>query len=71
MTMFHRLAVVVLLTAPGAFAAPHRFLCTDAAGGTVSNVAAAGTFEWRYECQQSQYCWQLSNGNLLFSTPRV
>lgn len=61
-----QLMVVLFFAAAGACGASHRFLCTDAAGGTVSIVAADGTIEWRFERQHPQDCWQLPNGNILF-----
>ncbi len=48
------------------FGASHRFLCTDANGGSVSVVSTDGTIEWRYECRHPQDCWLLPNGNYLF-----
>ncbi len=47
--------------------AAHPFLCTDSVAGKIAIVSAEGKVEWEVAYKHPQDCWQLPNGNILFS----
>lgn len=58
--------LVLALSLSAVTRAAHPFLCTDAAGGKVALVSAAGEIEWEVAYKHPQDCWVLPNGNFLF-----
>ena len=60
------IALTLPISAAPAIKVAHPFLCTDALGGKIAMMAADGTVEWEFKCENPQDCWITPDGNYFF-----